>query len=75
MTETAKHYSTATGAEIDPWKENARLVRENEELRNTLHNALWKIEVYHNANEGRYQGGIPNQILLPQIRKLLGIKK
>lgn len=70
-----RRYSTVTGAEIDPWKKISALLQERDMLKNALHDALDKIELYHKATNGEYKGGVPNQVLLPQIRRLLGIQE
>lgn len=72
---TETRYSTVTGAEIDPWKKIAALTQERDMLKNALHDALDKIELYHKATNGEYKGGVPNQVLLPQIRRLLGLQR
>jgi len=44
---------------------------ENAELKALLERALEKIEAYHAHVKGEYVGGMPNQVLLPAIRKHL----
>lgn len=55
--------------------ECAEAAGEIELLRNALHDAYDKIVKYHKAVGGEYPGGVPNMVLLPQIRQILGIEK
>lgn len=56
-------------------KLSVEAAEEIERLRNALHDAYDKIALYHQASGAEYPGGVPNTVLLPQIRFLLGIRK